>query len=156
MKNITYKQTQYINQIAEIHESELERQYADYRKSKLSVALRVEMIEHGLRNSDDNILIKTNHEQLIGFIWSRYDKVQKLATIEMLYVEPSHRKLGIATILKKEIEAWAMNKGARKIESTVAYSNRKIQELNLNMGYNKDKIIMSKNLLVNNEDNIKQ
>ena len=114
MNRLTIKQTQYINRIAEVHEAELERQNTTYKRTKLSVALRIEMIEHGLRYSDDTILIQTQGEQLIGFIWARY--------------------------------------GAHTIESTVAYSNQKMQKMNFNMGYDMDKVVMVKNLLVNDED----
>lgn len=152
MNRLTIKQTQYINRIAEVHEAELERQNTTYKRTKLSVALRIEMIEHGLRYSDDTILIQTQGEQLIGFIWARYDKTLKTALIEMLYVETTHRNQGVATKLKKEIEAWARDKGAYTIESTVAYSNKKMQKMNFNMGYDMNKVVMVKNLLVNNED----
>ncbi|MEJ7142193.1 GNAT family N-acetyltransferase, partial [Staphylococcus capitis] len=80
-----------------------------------------------------------------------YDKTLKTALIEMLYVETTHRNQGVATKLKKEIEAWARDKGAYTIESTVAYSNKKMQKMNFNMGYDMNKVVMVKNLLVNNE-----
>lgn len=51
MNRLTIKQTQYINRIAEVHEAELERQNTTYKRTKLSVALRIEMIEHGLSYS---------------------------------------------------------------------------------------------------------
>ncbi|MEO2250340.1 GNAT family N-acetyltransferase [Staphylococcus saprophyticus] len=104
MNRLTIKQTQYINRIAEVHEAELERQNTTYKRTKLSVALRIEMIEHGLRYSDDTILIQTQGEQLIGFIWARYDKTLKTALIEMLYVESTHRNQGVATKLKKRLK----------------------------------------------------
>ncbi|NWK84077.1 GNAT family N-acetyltransferase [Staphylococcus sp. GSSP0090] len=152
MNRLTIEQTQFINQIAEVHEMELERQNTLYKKTKLSVALRIEMIERGLKYNEDAILIQTQEEQLVGFIWARYDKSLKTALIEILYVVPTHRNQGIATTLKKEIEAWARNKGAHKIESTVAYSNKIMQKMNFDMGYDMDKVVMVKNLLVNNED----
>lgn len=60
------------------------------------------MIEHGLRYSDDTILMQTEGERLVGFIWARYDKTLKTALIEMLYVETTHRNQGVATKLKRD------------------------------------------------------
>ncbi|CFO38754.1 acetyltransferase [Staphylococcus aureus] len=55
--------------------------------------------------------------------------------------------------MKSSIESWGISQGAQKIESTVAYSNKQMIEMNLNMDYQMEKIIMSKKLSVINEDN---
>lgn len=153
MEKLTLKQKQYITEIADIHESELAKQNEDYRKSRLSVGLREEMINHGLKYNTDIVWLETQKEQLIGFIWARYLNDYNKVIIEMLHVNEAFRKQGIATRFKNEVEAWARAQGAQKIESTVANHNIQMQQLNLNMDYHVSKVIMSKNLRVNNEDN---
>ncbi|MFQ3853289.1 GNAT family N-acetyltransferase [Staphylococcus parequorum] len=153
MEKLTLKQKQYITKIADIHESELAKQNEDYRKSRLSVVLREEMINHGLKYNTDIVWLETQKEQLIGFIWARYLNDYNKVIIEMLHVNEAFRKQGIATRFKNEVEAWARAQGAQKIESTVANHNIQMQQLNLNMDYHVSKVIMTKNLRVNNEDN---
>lgn len=153
MEKLTLKQKQYITEIADIHESELAKQNEDYRKSRLSVVLREEMINHGLKYNTDIVWLETQKEQLIGFIWARYLNDYNKVIIEMLHVNEAFRKQGIATRFKNEVEAWARAQGAQKIESTVANHNIQMQQLNLNMDYHVSKVIMTKNLRVNNEDN---
>ena len=153
MEKLTLKQKQYITEIADLHESELAKQNEDYRKSRLSVGLREEMINHGLKYNTDIVWLETQKEQLIGFIWARYLNDYNKVIIEMLHVNEAFRKQGIATRFKNEVEAWARAQGAQKIESTVANHNIQMQQLNLNMDYHVSKVIMTKNLRVNNEDN---
>ncbi|KRG09215.1 GNAT family N-acetyltransferase [Staphylococcus sp. NAM3COL9] len=153
MEKLLLKQKQYITEIADIHESELANQNIDYSKTRLSVGLREEMINYGLKYNTDLIWLETQKEQLIGFIWARYLKDYNKVTIEMLYINEAFRKQGIATRFKNEVEAWAQAQGAQKIESTVANHNVGMQQLNLNMDYHVSKVIMTKNLRVNNEDN---
>ena len=153
MEKLTLKQKQYITKIADIHESELAKQNEDYRKSRLSVGLREEMINHGLKYNTDIVWLETQKEQLIGFIWARYLNDYNKVIIEMLHVNEAFRKQGIATRFKNEVEAWARAQGAQKIESTVANHNIQMQQLNLDMDYHVSKVIMTKNLRVNNEDN---
>ncbi|MFQ3904782.1 GNAT family N-acetyltransferase [Staphylococcus sp. Mo2-7] len=153
MEKLTLKQKQYITKIADIHESELAKQNEDYRKSRLSVVLREEMINHGLKYNTDIVWLETQKEQLIGFIWARYLNDYNKVIIEMLHVNEAFRKQRIATRFKNEVEAWARAQGAQKIESTVANHNIQMQQLNLNMDYHVSKVIMTKNLRVNNEDN---
>ncbi|MBM2657964.1 GNAT family N-acetyltransferase [Staphylococcus pseudoxylosus] len=153
MEQLSLSQNQFIEEIANIHEQQLEQQYHDYKKTNLSVALRIEMIERSLKLEAGRILIETLDGVLLGFIWGRIEAVGCKVVIEMLYVHPEYRHQGIGAKLKSSIEAWGMSHGAQKIESTVAYSNKKMIEMNLNMNYQVEKVIMSKKLSVINEDN---
>ena len=49
MEQLSLSQNQFIEEIANIHEQQLEQQYYDYKKTNLSVALRIEMIERSLK-----------------------------------------------------------------------------------------------------------
>lgn len=153
MKQLSLSQNQFIEEIANIHEQQLEQQYHDYKKTNLSVALRIEMIERSLKLEAGRILIETVDGVLLGFIWSRIEADGCKVVIEMLYVHPEYRHQGIGGKLKSSIEAWGISHGVQKIESTVAYSNKKMIEMNLNMDYQVEKVIMSKKLSVINEDN---
>ena len=48
MEYLKQTQQQYLNEIAEIHEQQLNEQYEQYQNTTISVALRKEMIENGL------------------------------------------------------------------------------------------------------------
>ncbi|MGW7797217.1 N-acetyltransferase family protein [Staphylococcus xylosus] len=153
MEQLSLSQNQFIEEIANIHEQQLEQQYYDYKKTNLSVALRIEMIERSLKLEAGRILIQTLDGVLQGFVWARIEAVGCKVVIEMLYVHPEYRHLSIGAKLKSSIESWGISQGAQKIESTVAYSNKQMIEMNLNMDYQVEKIIMSKKLSVINEDN---
>lgn len=153
MEQLSLSQNQFIEEIANIHEQQLEQQYHDYKKTNLSVALRIEMIERSLKLEAGRILIETVDAVLLGFIWGRIEADGCKVVIEMLYVHPEYRHQGIGGKLKSSIEAWGVSHGVQKIESTVAYSNKKMIEMNLNMDYQVEKVIMSKKLSVINEDN---
>lgn len=153
MEQLSLSQNQFIEEIANIHEQQLEQQYYDYRKTNLSVALRIEMIERSLKLETGRILIQTLDGILQGYVWARIETVGYKVIIEMLYVDPEYRHQSIGAKLKSSIESWAISQGAQKIESTVAYSNKQMIEMNLNMDYQVEKIIMSKKLSVINEDN---
>ncbi len=152
MKQLSLSQNQFIEEIANIHEQQLEQQYHDYKKTNLSVALRIEIIERSLKLETSRILIETLDGVLLGFVWGRIETIGCKVVIEMLYVRPEYRHQGVGGKLKSSIEAWGISKGAQKIESTVAYSNKQMIEMNLNMGYQVEKVIMSKKLSVINED----
>ncbi|MEB6297452.1 GNAT family N-acetyltransferase [Staphylococcus xylosus] len=153
MEQLSLSQNQFIEEIANIHEQQLEQQYYDYKKTNLSVALRIEMIERSLKLEAGRILIQTMDGVLQGFVWAQIETVGCKVIIEMLYVHPEYRHQSIGTKLKSSIESWGISQGAQKIESTVAYSNKQMIEMNLNMDYQVEKIIMSKKLSVINEDN---
>ena len=153
MEQLSLSQNKFIAEVANIHEEQLEQQYYDYQKSNLSVALRIEMIERSLKLEAGHILIETLNDILVGFAWGQFEVVGCKVVIEMLYVHPEYRNQGIGDKLKTSIESWGINQGAQKIESTVAYSNKEMIEMNLKRDYQVEKLIMSKKLSVINEDN---
>ncbi|MDH9162242.1 MULTISPECIES: GNAT family N-acetyltransferase [Staphylococcus] len=155
MKKVSYQQKDYIYEIAKIHERELERQYENYHMSSISIALREEMIERGLYYKRDIILADFEKNQLKGFIWARYEKNLDKVVIEMLYVDEQYRQQGLASRFKDAIEDWAILLGVQQIESTVAYDNIQMKNINLQRDYHISKVIMTKNLKTINEDNKK-
>ncbi|WP_436860050.1 GNAT family N-acetyltransferase [Staphylococcus caeli] len=156
MEQLRLPQKVFIHQIATIHETELARQYNQYSCTSLSIALRVEMIEHGLKYNDDRILIETNEQnEIIAFIWARYIQNERKVLIEILFVDERFRQQHIGESLKMAIESWAIEKGAQSIEGTVAADNKAMQALNLSMGYQINSVVMTKKLIINNEDNNK-
>ncbi|WP_210236952.1 hypothetical protein, partial [Mesorhizobium sp. M4B.F.Ca.ET.200.01.1.1] len=64
-------QQQYLNEIAEIHEQQLNEQYEQYQNTTISVALRKEMIENGLMANTDVVIIEIQQRQMIVFIRMR-------------------------------------------------------------------------------------
>ena len=69
MRYITYEDKHIISQIAQLHETELERQHQDYQQTTLSVALREEMLLNGLYHGTDVLITHIVDDTLIGVIW---------------------------------------------------------------------------------------
>lgn len=102
MEYLKQTQQQYLNEIAEIHEQQLNEQYEQYQNTTISVALRKEMIENGLMANTDVVIIEIQQRRMIAFIWARYLKQYQKVIIEMLYVSEDYRNQGIAKVLKKK------------------------------------------------------
>lgn len=152
MEYLKQTQQQYLNEIAEIHEQQLNEQYEQYQNTTISVALRKEMIENGLMANTDVVIIEIQQRRMIAFIWARYLKQYQKVIIEILYVSEDYRNQGIAKVLKKEVEIWAHAKGALEIESTVVNHNNAMKDLNFKLGYHISSVTMNKRLIINNED----
>lgn len=152
MEYLKQSHQQYLNEIAEIHERQLNQQYEQYQNTTISVALRKEMIENGLIANTDVVITEIQDQQMIAFIWARYLKQYQKVIIEMMYVSEDNRNQGIAKALKKEVEIWAYSRGASEIESTVVNHNHAMKNLNFKLGYYISTVTMNKRLRINNED----
>src|SRR5699024_12157659 len=81
-------------------------QYEQYQNTTISVALRKEIIENGLMDNTDVVIIEIQQQQMIAFIWARYLKQYQKVIIEMMYVSEDYRNQGITKALKKEVQIW--------------------------------------------------
>ncbi len=68
MRTLNKDEHNYIKQIANIHETLLSQAESNYKCTKLSIALRYEMICSRLEHTNDKIYIYENEGQLIAFI----------------------------------------------------------------------------------------
>lgn len=71
----------YIKQIANIHETLLSQVESNYKCTKLSIALRYEMICSRLEHTNDKIYIYENEGQLIAFIWGHFSNEKVWLTL---------------------------------------------------------------------------
>nr|WP_232796188.1 GNAT family N-acetyltransferase [Staphylococcus canis] len=105
------------------------------------------MINQRLQYSKEYILVEESQRaHLTAYIWAHYDQPLKQVVIESLFVHPSYRSNGVATRLKKEVEEWAKSVGAEQLVGTVRMDNHAMIELNTQLGYKKEKIVMAKRI----------
>ncbi|GAA6816718.1 GNAT family N-acetyltransferase [Helicobacter pylori] len=151
MRKLNLKDTQFINQIAYIHELELAKQAHMQEPTTFAVSLREEMIFRRLKYMDDVIYCYIKDERLIGFIWGHCQKEDKVVVVEMLFVTHDYRDKHIASELKEAIEQWAIANNIYKVVGTVNKDNQAMIELNNKLGYSTEKLIMSKDLTTKDE-----
>lgn len=146
MRQLNLSNQKLINEVATIHEKLLESQEANYKATRTSIALRIEMINARLRHCQDMILIIEDNQELQALIWGHFEKQTKVVTIELLFVYPKYRRQGFARQLKLVLEDWAMKEGAQTIQSTINTKNQAMLNLNHQIGYEDTHIKMKKDL----------
>ena len=86
----------------------------------------------------------------IGGLWmgNAIDQLEgdRHAHIFLLYVEPAHRRRGIATALMLHAQNWAQARGDRKIGLQVFHKNVAALTLYEKMGYRPNAVLMTKRL----------
>lgn len=149
MQNLKIEDTKWIETIARLHEYYLEQREVDYNATRMSIALRQEMIIRRLQYSDDVIFIELDSQtasQLIAFIWGHHERSFDTVITEMLYTSPHFRGKGYAKQLKLQLEQWAVNQGASAIEGTVDAKNEEMIHINKARGYEVSHLKMRKDL----------
>lgn len=146
MRQLNLSNQKLINEVATIHEKLLESQEANYKATRTSIALRIEMINARLRHCQDMILIIEDEQELQALIWGHFEKQTKSVTIELLFVYLKYRRQGFARQLKLALEDWAMKEGAQTIHSTINTKNQAMLNLNRQIGYEDTHIKMKKDL----------
>ncbi|GGG89840.1 GNAT family N-acetyltransferase [Staphylococcus pragensis] len=148
MQKLKIEDTKWIETIARLHEYYLEQREVDYNATRMSIALRQEMIVRRLQYSEGVIFIKLDSQkaQLIAFVWGHYERSFDTVITEMLYTGPHFRGKGYATQLKRMLEQWAVNQGASAIEGTVDANNEKMIHINKARGYEVSHLKMRKDL----------
>ena len=69
MRQLNLSNQKLINEVATIHEKLLESQERNYKATRTSIALRIEMINARLRHCQDMILIIEDNQELQALIW---------------------------------------------------------------------------------------
>lgn len=87
----------------------------------------------------------------VGTIWLGQATDQRSGVLHpyvlMLYVDPAHRRRGVATALLTVAEAWAQQQGHRQISLQVFSDNQAAQALYTSLGYQPEAVLMKKALL---------
>ncbi|MEP0886756.1 MULTISPECIES: GNAT family N-acetyltransferase [unclassified Leptolyngbya] len=90
------------------------------------------------------------YTQVVGCLWagSAIDQVKgdRHAHIFLLYVSPSHRQQGIASVLMQQVEAWARERGDRQVALQVFEFNQPAIRLYEKFGYQVQSLLMTKGL----------
>ncbi|PNZ28456.1 putative acetyltransferase [Staphylococcus petrasii] len=148
MQKLKIEDTKWIETIARLHEYYLEQREVDYNATRMSIALRQEMINRRLQYSDDVIFIELDNQasQLIAFIWGHYERSFDTVITEMLYTCPHFRGKGYAKRLKMQLEQWAVDQDASAIEGTVDAKNEEMIHINKARGYEVSHLKMRKDL----------
>ena len=87
-------------------------------------------------NNENNCLVLKSQNWIIGYI-SFQIKLRKLSIIH-LFIDSKHRKLGLATMLLREIEKISNEKSVRDISVKVMLKNSKALKLFKKLGYEED------------------
>jgi GNAT superfamily N-acetyltransferase len=86
----------------------------------------------------------------VGCIWLGQATDQRQGMVHpyvlLLYVDPQHRRRGIATALLHTAHHWARSEGDRQISLQVFSDNPAAQALYCKMGYEPEAILMKKHL----------
>ena len=93
---------------------------------------------------------RRRHTQPIGALWlgNAIDQLagDRHAHIFLVYVDPAHRRRGIATALMKQAQMWAQARGDRKIGLQVFHKNIAALQLYEKIGYRPNAVLMTKPL----------
>ncbi|AIE72853.1 Ribosomal-protein-alanine acetyltransferase [Synechocystis sp. PCC 6714] len=94
---------------------------------------------------------KIVHCQPIAGLWlgNAIDQVtgDRHGHIFMLYVEPAHRRRGIATALMQQAQQWGQKRGDRQLALQVFTHNQGAMKLYEKFGFTPHALVMQKNLI---------
>ena len=94
------------------------------------------------------MVAKNSKNEVIGLHWLKLEEKynQLRANIDSLWVHDDYRKNGIGSELKKRGEEWAKSQGAKLISTQVYYSNQKMINFNVKLGFIPQQVEMIKPL----------
>lgn len=94
------------------------------------------------------VLCARDGDDLVGLHWVRLTEKhgQKCGHIGSLWVSEKFRKQGIGRELKTRGEEWAKSQGAEIMATQVFYSNKKMIDFNVKLGFAPLQVEMVKNL----------
>ena len=117
------------------------------------------------KNINDNIVVSVLYEKfydeenvcllgalhndiMIGYIYGFIDEdddsiINKICTLDALYIEEEYRRLGVAAKLINELKTWAKQKGASSIELKVLLNNENAKNLYKKHNFKNKKVILS-------------
>jgi len=134
---------------AKIHESAPLNWNPDYKVTELRVQNWCKFLKQAA--SDSSIFVisaKDKTGSIVGLHWLQIIEKhgEKCAHIQTLWVSESSRRSGIGRELKKRGEEWAKSNGAKFVVTEVFYSNKKMIDYNLKLGFTARQVEMIKDL----------
>ncbi len=94
------------------------------------------------------VCAKNEHGALIGLHWLQLTEKYGVPCghIQSLWVDEDYRREGIARELKQRGEDWARSHGAKFVTTSVFYSNKRMIDYNLKLGFVARQVEMTKDL----------
>jgi GNAT superfamily N-acetyltransferase len=97
----------------------------------------------------DMIIVAWKGEERAGMVWVTMEQIHQdpgAAWLLEVFVEPGHRRQGLARQLLDRAERWAWGQGAKEIWLNVGGGNRKALSLYESQGYGVETLHLSKKL----------
>ena len=138
VKTITELSTTQLYEIASMHlRAPLEWGERDHdNESARSELVTKWESEHDRENNEILAILAQSDEKVVAFVWVELiEERQRFVHIKSIWVEPNHRRQGLAKYLKKRVESWAMERNADRVESYVHSLNKSMLQLNYALGY---------------------
>lgn len=138
-----------LRQIAIIHENIPSEWRENHRVSDDRIQCRVEMLKDKVMHSEFYMLIaQTDSGNLLGFHWLEIKEKNKIKVgyIVSLWVAQEYRNLGIGRAMKDHGEKWAREEGATELHTEVNFTNKKMIEYNMKLGFRPRQVIMTKDM----------
>ena len=139
-----------IRQIVIIHENIPSEWREDYHASDAHIQCRVEMLMDKVTNPKFYLLIaQTDSGTLVGYHWLEIKEKNgmMIGYIISLWVAQEYRNQGIGRAMKEHGEKWAKEEGAAELHTEVSYTNKKMIEYNMKLGFEPRQVIMTKDLI---------
>jgi len=137
-----------VERAARIHESAPLNWDPSYEVTDARVANWVDFLGKAAKDPNTYIGVARQDGALVGSHWLVMDERHGVpcAHIQSLWVDPDHRLRGIGKALKERGEAWAKSRGARFVWTEVFYTNQRMIDFNLRLGFAAGQVEMTKNL----------
>lgn len=134
--------------LATLHVSVPAQWRPEFVATDAKIAEAATLLAADLGRPDALVVIALDHRRAIaGLHWVALHGLDPItAYVNTLWVEPNQRRQGIGTALKDTGEAWARNRRATRIISTVAIANPSMIAFNKARGFAVDSVDMVKSL----------
>jgi GNAT superfamily N-acetyltransferase len=154
LKEVTYSLLDIHNEAelrsaAYIHESAPQNWDPHYKVTEERVLFWIDFLKNlSLENKAWIMVAKNKKSEVVGLHWLRLEEKYKTlrANIDSLWVHDDYRKNGIGSELKKRGEEWAKAQGAKMVCTQVFYSNQKMINFNVKLGFISQQVEMIKPL----------
>ena len=108
---------------------------------------RRRVLEHS-KKFPGTIKVAEDRGKIAGYIWFSVKKTSRgrFGVVRHVFIEPSHRRHGLATELNRAAEDWFRSQGISWIEVTITKTNRPSLEMCRRLGYKETRLVLEKSL----------
>ena len=95
------------------------------------------------------LIAQTDSGTLVGYHWLEIKEKNGMIIgyIISLWVAQEYRNQGISRAMKEHGEKWAKEEGAAELHTEVIFTNKKMIEYNMKLGFEPRQVIMTKDLI---------